>query len=137
MAQTSGLVSVAPPASVPAKRGQAAETKLKVHVQPGYHVNSNAPNDDYLIPLTLKWQPGPLEPVETVFPKPEQQNYGFSKKPVSVFTGDFQIVARFKATADAPAGQGLLIGKLRYQACSSDTCYRPATVEIRLPYDIR
>ena len=64
-------------------------------------------------------------------------NYPFSPKPVSVFTGEFQVVTRFKVDSGATPGPGVLIGKLRYQACSDDTCYRPATVEIRLPYEIR
>jgi hypothetical protein len=80
---------------------------------------------------------GPLESTEVVYPKPEEKNYSFSSKPVSVFTGQFQILARFKAGANAPPGPGVLVGKLRYQACSDDTCYRPATIEIRLPYEIR
>ena len=78
-----------------------------------------------------------LAPVEVVYPKPEEKNYPFSSKPVSVFTGAFEVVTRFKVDGRAPAGPGVLVGKLRYQACSDDTCYRPATLEIRLPYEIR
>jgi hypothetical protein len=133
----SNYLSVDPPRKVIAKRSSSAETKLALHVQSGYHVNSNTPAEDYLIPLRLRWEPGPLTPVEVVFPKPELQKYQFSEKPLSVFTGDFQIVTRFKAETNAPAGPGVLLGKLRYQACSHDTCYRPATVEIRLPFDIQ
>lgn len=135
-AQTSALLSVAPPQKVTGRRNESVEARLSVRLQPGYHVNSNTPNEDYLIPLRLKWEAGPLAPVEVIFPKPEQKNYSFSSKPVSVFTGDFQIVVRFKVAADAPAGAGVQVGKLRYQACSDDTCYRPATVEIRLSYDV-
>jgi hypothetical protein len=29
------------------------------------------------------------------------------------------------------------VGKLHYQACSHNTCYRPATAEIRLPFEIQ
>ncbi len=107
-----------------------------MHLQPGYHVNSNTPNEEYLIPLRLKWEPGPLAAVEVIFPKPEQKNYSFSSKPVSVFTGDFVIITRFKVAADAAIGPGVEVGKLRYQACSNDTCYRPATVDVRLSYDV-
>ncbi len=135
-AQTSALLTVAPPRKTAAKRNETVEVRLSAHVQQGYHVNSNAPNEDYLVPLRLKWEPGPLTAAGIVFPKPEQKNYSFSAKPVSVFTGEFPIVVRFKVAADAPGGPGVLIGKLRYQACSEDTCYRPATAEIRLPYEI-
>ena len=130
-------LSVDPPRKVAVKRGGAAEVRLTVHVRNGYHVNSDAPEEDYLIPTRLRWEAGALTATETVFPKPEVERYSFSEKPLAVFSGDFQIVVRFKADAGAQAGPGTLAGKLRYQACSNDTCYRPATAEIRLPYEIQ
>jgi hypothetical protein len=130
------LLAVQPPPKIAARRNGTAEARLSVELQSGYHVNSNAPNDDYLIPLRLTWEAGPLTAAEIVYPKPEERNYPFSSKPVSVFSGDFQIVTRFKVDVKAPAGPGILAGKLRYQACSENTCYRPATVEIHLPYEI-
>jgi hypothetical protein len=129
-------LTVDAPRPVAVKRDGAAVAKLNVHVRSGYHVNSNTPAEEYLIPLRLRWETGALTAVETVFPKPEMQKYEFAEKPLSVFTGDFEITTRFKAAAGAPAGPGVMAGKLRYQACSNNTCYRPATVEIRLPYEI-
>lgn len=130
-------LTVDPPRKIAAKRGGAAEAKLSVRIRNGFHVNSDTPAEDYLIPLRLKWESGPLVSEAIVFPKPEMQKYDFSHKPLSVFTGDFQITTRFKVDPAAAPGPGVLVGKLRYQACSHDTCYRPATVEIRLPYDIQ
>lgn len=135
--QGSPLLWVAPPPKITAKRNGAAEARLAVHLQSGYHVNSNTPSEDYLIPLRLAWESGPLKPAGIAYPKAEMQKYEFSAKPISVFTGDFQILARFKADANAPLGLGVLLGKLRYQACSHDTCYAPKTVEVRLPYDLQ
>ncbi len=137
MAQDSPLLRVAPPQKVTALRNTTVEARVTVQVRSGYHVNSNSPNEDYLIPLGLRWESGPLAADGVTYPKPEEKNYGFSPKPVSVFTGQFEVVTRFKVDASAPAGPGVLIGKLRYQACSDNTCYRPATLEIRLPYEIR
>ena len=135
--QDSALLTATPPQKIVARRDAMVEARISVQVRRGYHANSNAPNEDYLIPLRLRWESGPLAPVEVVYPKPEEKNYPFSSKPVSVFTGEFEVVTRFKVDASAPAGPGVLVGKLRYQACSDDTCYRPATLEIRLPYEIR
>jgi len=42
-----------------------------------------------------------------------------------VFTGEFRVVTRFKVDANAPAGPGVLIGKLRYQACSDEHLLPP------------
>jgi Disulphide bond corrector protein DsbC len=137
VAQDSRFLTAAPPRKIVAQRSATAEARISLDVRAGYHANSNTPNEDYLIPLRLTWESGPLQSIEVVYPKPEERNYSFSSKPVSVFTGQFQILARFKVGANAPPGPGVLLGKLRYQACSDDTCYRPAAVEIRLPYEIR
>ncbi len=136
-AQDSPLLTATPPQKIAASRNATVEARVSIQVRTGYHANSNTPNEDYLIPLRLRWESGPLATVDVIYPKPEEKNYPFSTKPVSVFTGAFQVVTRFKVDASAPAGQGVLVGKLRYQACSEDTCYRPTTLEIRLPYEIR
>lgn len=121
-----------------AKRGSAAEAKIAVSVQPGFHVNSNTPSDAYLIPLKLTWAPdGALEPVTVVFPKPQMEKYEFSDKPLSVFTGDFDLLAKFKVPAAASQGPGIMLGKLRYQACNNNACFPPKTVEVRLTYQVQ
>jgi DsbC/DsbD-like thiol-disulfide interchange protein len=136
--QSSGVLSATAPAGAVLKRGGAASAKINVQLRGGYHVNSHSPNDEYLIPLRLRWdEGGPVKVLETTFPKPELRDYGFSDKPVSVFTGDFVIVMRLQAAADAPTGSGTLAGKLRYQACDANSCLPPRTIDVRLPYEIR
>lgn len=121
-----------------AKRGASAEAKIAVSVEPGFHVNSNTPSDAYLIPLKLTWASGgALEPGEIVFPKPQMEKYEFSDKPLSVFTGDFDLTAKFKVPAGASQGPGIMLGKLRYQACNNNSCFPPKTVEVRLSYQVQ
>lgn len=115
------------------KRGATLEVKTPVRLKDGYHVNSNTPSEAYLIPLRLTWAQGTLQTVEVLFPKPRMENYAFSPKPLSVFTGDFQLVTKFKASASAPTGPGMVEGKLRYQACNQNSCLAPKTIEIKLP----
>ena len=120
------------------KRGAAVDVKIPVAVLPGYHVNSNKPSLDYLIPLKLTWtSTGALEGGEIAYPKAQLEKYDFEEKPLSVFTGNFDLIAHFKVSANAPAGPGAAVGKLRYQACSSKACYPPKTVEITAPYQVQ
>lgn len=115
------------------QRNTQTELKLPVVLRSGYHTNSNTPSESYLIPLRLIWEPGPLQMVEVVFPKPHLEKYAFSEKPLSVFTGNFDLVTKFKVAAGAAAGPGMMLGKLRYQACNNDSCLAPKTVEIKVP----
>lgn len=120
------------------KRRGTAQARIRVQLRRGYHVNSHSPEDDYLIPLTLRWEDGgPVKAGEVSYPKPEMRKYRFAEKPLSVFTGEFFILTGVRASAEAPAGTGVLLGRLRYQACDEDSCLPPRTVEVRLPYEIR
>ena len=119
------------------KRNGVMEAKITAQLRSGYHTNSNKPSEEFLIPLKLTWDAPPLQVADTIYPKPVMEKYEFSTKPLSVFTGDFDIVTRFKVPANAPSGLGIAAGKLRYQACNDKSCLPPKTVEFRLPYEIR
>jgi hypothetical protein len=135
-AQGPNVLSVLPPEKLVAKAGSTAHAKLSVRIQPGYHANSNTPSDDYLIPMRLTWSAGPLETADVVYPKPELEKYSFSDKPLSVYTGSFELVSRFKVPATAAPGQLVLAGKLRYQACNDRMCLAPKTVDVSLPVEV-
>lgn len=109
---------------------------VSVQIKGGFHVNSNKPEDEYLIPLKLTWT-GPLQAEEVVFPKPERMKSSFSPKPLVVYTGKFDIVTKFKVPANAPDGPNMASGKLRYQACNEKECLRPRTIDVNLSLDIR
>lgn len=129
------VLSVTPP-TVKVKAGATAEATLAVELREGYHCNSDKPSDEYLIPLKLTWAQGALQADEIVYPKPQMEKYAFSDKPLSVYTGDFQIVTKFKAPANAPVGQSMLTAKLRYQACTNRMCLPPKTVDVSMPVEI-
>ncbi len=129
-----GALTVAPVARLHVHRRQTVDVKLSVKVAPGYHVNSNAPDDPYLIPLRLSWDKPVLEPVGTRFPTPQRVKLAFSDKPVAIFSGSFEIVATLRAPANV-ADMGMMSGKLRYQACNDRECLPPKVVPIRLSFD--
>jgi thiol:disulfide interchange protein DsbD len=134
-AQTN-VLSVPTPPKLTAKAGSAVTAKIAVQLKPGYHCNSDKPTDEYLIPLKLTWTPAPLEVSDVVYPKPQMEKYSFSKDPLSVYTGDFEIVTHFKVPASAQLGGAVLSGKLRYQACNDRMCLQPKTVDVLLPIDV-
>jgi len=130
---TTGVLSVGDLVKLNAKRGATAEYKLPLQLKTGYHVNSNTPADEYLIPLRLTWAEGPLEAAEVVYPKPKSEKYEFSEKPLSVFDGEFSITTKFKVKTGTAPGPAQQAGKLRYQACNEKMCLPPKTIEVKLP----
>src|SRR5580658_10219791 len=125
-----------PAKTVTVKAGGATEAALPIRVIPGYHVNSNTPSDPHLIPLRLTWSSGAVETTEIVFPKSQTEKYSFSEKPLSVFTGNFEIVTRLRAVASASPGAATITGKLHYQACNDHECLAPRTIDVTLPIEI-
>ena len=131
------VVNLDPIERVSAKRGDTVTVPLRVKVDAGFHVNSDKPNDPFLIPIALTWTPAALEKPAIQFPKPETAKLAFSEKPVSIFSGEFEIATKFKVSANTPAGPGTVSGKLRYQACNDRECLIPRTIAVTIPVEIQ
>jgi DsbC/DsbD-like thiol-disulfide interchange protein len=118
------------------KRSDAVQTKIPVSIEPGFHVNSNTPSDDYLIPLKVAWGSlGALEGAQVSFPKPTTAKVG--DESLSVFTGNIDLLVSFKVAAKAPAGPGVATGTLSYQACNDRACFPPKKIALNIPYQVQ
>lgn len=135
--QSKGVLTVAPVDKLTIQRGATGEVKITAQLQPGFHVNSNTPSEEYLIPLKLTWAKEPLQAEQVTYPKPQSEKYDFSPTPLSVFSGTFDIVTRFKAPAEARNGPAIMNGKLRYQACNNKECLPPRTIDIPVTLEIQ
>ena len=123
---------------VSGKRGESVAVKLAVQIKDGYHINSDKPADEYMIPLRLTWDKAAVQADSIVFPAPRQEKYAFADKPLSVYTGGFEIVSKLRVLEPkAQDGMGLLTAKLRYQACTETMCLPPKTVDIKIPFEVR
>ena len=129
------VVSVAPPQTLTARRGTTVSETLAVTVASGFHVNSNKPKDEFLIPLRLTWGAGPLQAKTISYPTAEQVKVGADT--LDVYTGKFTIKTEFAVSQQASPGITMLEGKLRYQACDNVSCKRPATLTVQLPVSIQ
>ena len=136
-AQMNAPLTQAPSAKLMARQGETMSVQLHLQLGAGYHVNSNTPSDEFLIPLKLTWDESPFTPVGVEYPKGQLEKYSFSEKPLSVYTGDFEITAKLRVAASAPKGPGKLTGKVRYQACTQTICLPPRSLAIQLPIEIR
>ena len=134
--QSINALTIAPAAPVHAKVGTTVDAKLQLQVLQGYHVQSNTPSDPYLIALKLTWNPGPLDSAGVGYPKPQMEKYSFSDKPLSVFSGNFDVDTKFKVPANAVPGPTAVTGKLRYQACNDNMCLPPKTIDVNLQVDV-
>jgi hypothetical protein len=136
-AQNSPVLTITPPDRVVAKRGGTVDLKLSASLNAGFHVNSNKPSEDYLIPLKLTWAPGPLEVISVQYPKPQMEKYSFSPTPLSVLTGSFVVETKFKTPDGAAAGPAALTGKMQYQACNDKACFPPKMIPVKVAIEVQ
>jgi len=123
--------TVVPGPVVRLKPGENVSVPVTVQIRPAYHINSNEPADEYLIPTKLTWETSGLVLTQTDYPEPELVTYSFSEKPLSVYSNKIVIVSHFKAPQDMPALTELK-GRLRYQACNNKACLPPKTAEVKV-----
>ena len=53
--------SVEPTPLVELKPGEVADVALRIRIRRGYHINTDKPSEDYMIPTRLTWDAAPLE----------------------------------------------------------------------------
>lgn len=122
-----------PPTAVRVSAGEELSVALKVVIRPGYHINSNSPAEDYLIPTRLTWNDAGLKVKSIDYPQSESVKYEFSEKPLSVFSGSITLRSTLAVPDPVPPGLKELTGKLRYQACTDKACLPPVTVDVSVP----
>ncbi len=98
-------------------------------------MNSEKPRSEFLIPFRLDWEPGPITAAAVHYPQAEELHVGPDK--LLVYTGSFGVITDFKVASDAAPGKFEVKGKLHFQACNTQMCFRPATVDVVLPVTIQ
>ncbi|HEY7216382.1 MAG TPA: thioredoxin family protein [Thermoanaerobaculia bacterium] len=115
--------------------GAPARVAALVTIEPEWHVNSNKPTFDYLIPTVLTLElPAGWTQDRIRYPKAAMKRFAFADQPLAVYDGDVVIVADLKVPAGAKAGAYPVHGSLRYQACNQSQCLPPvsAKAEVQL-----
>ena len=125
--------NVAVPAPVKLVAGETIEVPLTVRIRKDYHINSNKPAEDYLIPTRLTWEEQGVEVLGTDYPESELFVSKFSDEPMFVYSGEITITSKLRLPAKLPDGLTELTGKLRYQACTDKACLAPTATEFRVP----
>lgn len=127
------LVIVKPtPPGKPVRPGESFILTLELSVAPGYHINSEKPEDKLLVPTSIEFKQDPaFEVKEVSFPEAKTKRFKFSDKPLSVYQGQIKVKIKIELAEDVCGSQLVLEGKLRYQACDEEACLRPTSVPFK------
>jgi hypothetical protein len=127
------------PVGVSVKLGAKFAATLLATIKPGFHINSNKPVQEYLIPTRVELLDAPLFVLEKAdFPPGEMKAFGFAPdEQLSVYEGTVRVPLTLRAKARAAAGNHNLRLAFHYQACNDRFCLRPAQREAGLKIVLR
>ncbi|HLH05972.1 MAG TPA: protein-disulfide reductase DsbD domain-containing protein [Terriglobales bacterium] len=132
LAKPKPKVTFAPVSPVKITRGGTANVEFMFRVVPGYHVNSNKPNSELLIPTALHLDmPTDISMGKINYPPGKDQSFPFAPdEKLNVYTGDVSVSAMLSANKDITPGRYRVHGYLKYQACDDRACYPPTRLPI-------
>ncbi len=108
--------------------GTTARLAARVEIEDHWHVNSNTPTYDWLIPTELSLEvPVEASAAAFTYPPHEMIKFEFTDEPIAVYEGTVTILAELEIGPEVEAGTYEISGGLRYQACDDRQCLPPVT----------
>ncbi len=101
----------------------------------GWHVNAHEPLDPFLIATELTLDEHAHFTLASVeYPEASLLTFSFSNEKMAVYETEFAITAVLRAAPDAPDGEHVLQGSLRYQACNDKQCAPPKNLPLEAKF---
>jgi hypothetical protein len=131
--QTVPTVEVAPVGKVQVKAGATAKVELDFRIGSEFHINSNKPHSELLIPTALRLNTtDPIRIASVTYPAGQDMSFPFAPNDkLSVYSGDFAITTTVKALPGAFKGTYSVSGELHFQACDRSACYPPKSIPVK------
>lgn len=106
--------------------GSEIKFAIKVKIDSSWHINSNKPNEDFLIPTEIKINSDNyISLTKIIYPKGKDLKFSFNDKPLSVYEDEIMLGGILKISKDIPLGEHEIDFTLNYQACNNSTCLPP------------
>ncbi|MHC4217219.1 MAG: protein-disulfide reductase DsbD family protein [Planctomycetota bacterium] len=120
-----------------AHAGSTVRAAIQFSLPGKYHVQSNQPTDEYLIPTVLTvTPPSGFTVIEVVYPQPVLfEVLGFDEL-LPVFDQTFVIGLALEIDADVRPGTHVINGALGYQACDDKQCLMPTTMNLSADLEV-
>ncbi len=120
-------VTMSPAPITTITRGKPGTVELRFHINSGFHVNSNTPKSEFLIPTVLKLDaPTDIVVGKIAYPVGEDTSFPFAPdEKLSVYTGAFPVAVVVRPLVSVVPGKYMFHGELKYQACDNAACYPP------------
>ncbi len=117
--------------------GETVKTAIILKIRPGYHINDNAPLDEFMFPTSLTFEDmDGLEILEIYYPTGHRGRFAYSEEELVVYEGEAVLGAVIKTGEALPTKPLTLKGSVSYQACDNVSCLPPKEVGFEVPLTI-
>jgi hypothetical protein len=131
-------ITMAPVSVTTVTRGKSNPVNLRFRIGSGFHVNSNQPKSEFLIPTVLKLSaPTDIVIGRVTYPAGTEMSFTFAPDDkLSVYSGEFLVVVEVRPLAEVIPAKYMIRGELRYQACDKAACYPPKKLPLQFQVQV-
>lgn len=103
---------------------------VELNIGTEWHINSNQPLEEFLIPTTISFEPADGVSFGRVdYQHPELRDFSFSDTKVSVYEGRVYARTTITITPDFAEPEMVIRGTVNYQACNDHSCLAPTQIQ--------
>ncbi len=118
------------------EQGKQLQFSITAVIKKGFHINSDKPNDEFLIPVTITSGHSAFPISKINYPKPEVFNFPTSDKPVSAFLGTTEFGIIINVSNNIKTGKYTVPIDFNYQACNDQSCFPPSTISNNITIEV-
>lgn len=112
-------------------RQNSYQCLIEININAPWHINSNKPLEDYLIPTEISFESTDgISFGKMRYMQPELRRLSFSETKLSVYQGTIYILTTVTISPNLQQDSVVFNAKLSYQACNDQSCLPPASVTI-------
>ncbi len=112
------------------KRGGSATGMVTMNLPAGLHANSNKPTTEFAIPTVVKISAAGARVGKINYPRGENRKFAFSEDVFNVYENRNAFSFKLKIPANFKGKIVRVNAVIKYQACTNEVCYPPATKKI-------
>lgn len=116
--------------------GETIKAAVVLKIGAGYHINDNAPLDEFMFATSLDAASEDFEVIETFYPAGKHGKYAYTEVELVVYEGEATLGLLLKAKDGLKPGDYTLKGSLAYQACDHTSCLPPKNLAFDIPVKV-
>jgi len=119
------------------KAGRSFPIALEFHIKDFYHINSEQPSQEFLLPTVVTFDArNSLAFGTPSFPPATLKVLGLSEIPLAVYEGKFFIFSTVTLGRFFQDSELKISGSIEYQACNNNTCFPPGVLHFSQAFPV-